>query len=112
MAVEQPQLRHVRHRHARSMASYLLAAAALMLLSRHALAEEAEIDTKQGTIKVQTLANGLEHPWGLAFLPDGRMLVTERPGRLRIVDQGRRAIGAARRACPRSSQKAKAACWT
>ena len=37
------------------MASCLLAAAALMLLSRNALAEEAEIDTKQGTIKVQTL---------------------------------------------------------
>jgi len=34
---------------------------------------------------VQTLAKGLEHPWGLDFLPDGRMLVTERPGRLRIV---------------------------
>lgn len=35
--------------------------------------------------EVETLAEGLENPWGLAFLPDGRMLVTERPGRLRIV---------------------------
>ncbi len=36
-------------------------------------------------IKVETFARGLVHPWGLAFLPDGRLLVTERPGRLRIV---------------------------
>jgi glucose/arabinose dehydrogenase len=34
---------------------------------------------------VTTVAQGLEHPWALEFLPDGRMLVTERPGRLRIV---------------------------
>ena len=34
---------------------------------------------------VVTVAGGLQHPWGLAFLPSGRMLVTERPGRLRIV---------------------------
>jgi aldose sugar dehydrogenase len=35
--------------------------------------------------KPVTVTAGLSHPWGLAFLPDGRMLVTERPGRLRIV---------------------------
>jgi glucose/arabinose dehydrogenase len=34
---------------------------------------------------IQTIAAGLDTPWGLAFLPDGRMLVTEKPGRLRIV---------------------------
>src|SRR5919106_529281 len=38
-----------------------------------------------GAIRVQTVARELEHPWALAFLPDGRMLVTERPGRVRIV---------------------------
>ena len=40
--------------------------------------------TKQA-IKVETFAKGLVHPWGMASLPDGRLVVTERPGRLRIV---------------------------
>jgi len=35
--------------------------------------------------EVRTAAEGLDHPWGLAFLPDGRLLITERPGRLRIL---------------------------
>jgi len=42
-------------------------------------------DSVAGVVQAQTIAEGLEHPWGLEFLPDKRMLVTERPGRLRIV---------------------------
>ena len=38
-----------------------------------------------GNLSVETVAGGLVNPWALAFLPDGRMLVTEKPGRLRIV---------------------------
>ena len=36
-------------------------------------------------IKVEPVAKGLLHPWALQFLPDGRMLVTERPGRMRLI---------------------------
>ncbi|WP_237251619.1 PQQ-dependent sugar dehydrogenase [Thioalkalivibrio nitratireducens] len=39
--------------------------------------------------RIETVASGLEHPWAIAFLPDDRMLVTERAGRLRIIDEGR-----------------------
>ncbi|MBA3316617.1 MAG: PQQ-dependent sugar dehydrogenase [Gemmatimonadales bacterium] len=42
----------------------------------------------KGKVGAETVAKGLEHPWALAFLPDGRMLVTERPGRLRLVEKG------------------------
>ena len=41
--------------------------------------------TERHAVRVTILTDGLEHPWSLAFLPDGRMLVTERPGRLRYV---------------------------
>ncbi len=37
---------------------------------------------------VETVADGLDHPWSLAFLPDGRMLVTERSGQLRVISNG------------------------
>jgi len=46
------------------------------------------VRTEEHTVRVVTLAAGLAHPWSLAFLPDGRMLVTERPGRLRFVRNG------------------------
>ena len=39
----------------------------------------------RGVVTAEPVAGGLVHPWALAFMPDGRLLVTERPGRLRIV---------------------------
>jgi glucose/arabinose dehydrogenase len=47
------------------------------------------IRTDEHSLHVRILVQGLEYPWGLAFLPDGRMLVTEREGRLRIVRDGK-----------------------
>ena len=43
---------------------------------------------EQHNIRVSVVTKGLSHPWAVAFLPDGGMLVTERPGRLRIVRHG------------------------
>lgn len=47
--------------------------------------EVARLSTEAGTVVVTEIASGFDHPWGLAFLPDGRLLVTERAGSLRIV---------------------------
>jgi glucose/arabinose dehydrogenase len=58
---------------------------AALLAAGCALAQPAAVDTAAGALKVEVVAGGLEHPWGMAFLPDGRLLVTERPGRLRLV---------------------------
>ncbi len=43
---------------------------------------------EQHKLRVSVVAGGLSHPWAIAFLPDGSMLITERPGRLRVVRNG------------------------
>lgn len=78
------------------MLHLLIPAAATLLLSGAALSQPAPppagvpqtppvAAAAPLALKVVTVAHGLVHPWALAFLPDGRMLVTERPGRMRIV---------------------------
>jgi aldose sugar dehydrogenase len=47
-----------------------------------------EIETQATKLKVSVVTKGLQVPWSLAFLPNGDMLVTERPGRLRLVRKG------------------------
>jgi glucose/arabinose dehydrogenase len=70
----------------------LCVATMLILYSRDATSGtrylEATHETEKHTFRIAILAEGLEHPWSLAFLPDDRMLVTERPGGLRIIENG------------------------
>ena len=47
--------------------------------------DSASFASSAGKLEVETIATGLVYPWGLAFLPDGRMIVTEKPGRIRLV---------------------------
>jgi glucose/arabinose dehydrogenase len=49
---------------------------------------DAAVASDQATFRVVEVAGGLEHPWAMAFLPDGDLLITERPGRLRILRDG------------------------
>ena len=53
------------------------------------LAAEQVLRSQDHAFRVARIVEGLQHPWGLAFLPDGRMLVTERAGQLRIVQGGK-----------------------
>jgi len=70
-----------------TIAVSLLLFAPCLARAQKILDEDEFYGTVHYRVRIVTLAAGLQNPWGLAFLPDGRMLVTERPGRLRYVDQ-------------------------
>ncbi|WP_411834251.1 PQQ-dependent sugar dehydrogenase [Pseudoxanthomonas mexicana] len=67
------------------MTRFLLPALSLLVLGA-SWGAPAQANSPQ--YRVETVAEGLEHPWSVAFLPDGRMLVTEHPGRLRVIENG------------------------
>jgi len=76
-----------------ALALPLVTCAALLALSTHAqplAATPAAADAPR--LEARTVAKGLEHPWALAFLPDGRYLVTEKPGRLRVIEADGRVL--------------------
>ncbi len=71
----------------RIVGAVLALALALVAEPAAAVITDAPAPPEPSKIKVETFAQGLEHPWGLQFLPDGRLLVSERPGRLRLVSK-------------------------
>jgi glucose/arabinose dehydrogenase len=67
-----------------ALAAAILLAVSL-LIATGTRGEEPAFGSSAGELEVRTIARGLANPWALAFLSDGTMLVTERPGRMRIV---------------------------
>jgi aldose sugar dehydrogenase len=89
MSPSSPPSRPSRGRALRALVLVTLLAMAAPAAVPIALAQDAPRSATPKALKlnarVTDVARGLEHPWGLEFLPDGRMLVTERPGRLRLI---------------------------
>jgi len=67
------------------MNRYAVLACAALTVTVAPAAGQQRLRSEKAQILVETVARGLDHPWGLAFLSDGRMLVTERAGHLRVV---------------------------
>lgn len=73
----------------RATAALLALSAPALIAGAHATTVVSEGSAPQSDgFQLSTVVSGLEHPWGMAWLPDGTMLVTERPGRLRIIRDG------------------------
>lgn len=69
-----------------SVKRYLTGASFLLLLTATTCGPKEDAQTEAGTVQIDEIAGDLDHPWGMAFLPDGRLLVTERSGDLRILN--------------------------
>ena len=75
-------------------------------------AAETSVQSEKHAFKLQTVVEGVKAPWSISFLPDGRMLVTEKTGQLRIVEKGQLAaapVGGVPVAQPASSRAASSA---
>ena len=71
------------------MQNHILALVACLIMTTMSACTQAKtFISEKHRFEVVTVAQGLEHPWSLAFLPDGTLLVTERPGRLRVINEG------------------------
>ncbi|CAN5837916.1 PQQ-dependent sugar dehydrogenase [soil metagenome] len=78
-------------RSTRPLSSMMLPATAVALVACQGAPVNADAQrngAESHSYRIVTVVEGLEHPWGMAFLPGGDILVTERPGRLRIIRNG------------------------
>ncbi len=91
-------MQRTRHTHARSRASRA-AVLLLVLIPAVGCTQPAGPVDPTGDVaeakgwKTETIVDGLRHPWGIAWLPDGSALVTERPGRLRLIHNAAQGAG-------------------